>query len=409
VRTLQHHGDDVQRAEPGRRTAVNLSGVEVADLHRGIALVLPGTLTATSRLDVRLHVLDDAPAAVRHRMQVMVYLGTQEVGATAWLLDGSELAPGEDGFAQLHLDAPLVASPGDHLVIRRASPPATLGGGSVLDVQPRRHRRRDAAVAEALTRRSQGDAAALVTEELRKAPTGVDLATLTRLVGAGRPQIEAALQALGDQAIPFGERRWIARERWDDLRARALRVLSAFHEQEPLRAGMPREEWRSRLRLTAALGAEAIRLLRAEHAVDEQQGTLSVQGRGRAVSDTDQQLANRIVAALEANPVDPPALATLRAEQGLTNPLLRLLIEQKRVVRLGNDVAMGAAAYARATRAVAEYLGEHDAATVAQLRDHLGATRRLVVPLLEHLDAARVTMRDGDLRRLRHRPGTTAS
>jgi selenocysteine-specific elongation factor len=410
VRALQHHGDDVQRAEPGRRTAVNLSGVELADLHRGMALVLPGTLSPTSRLDVRLHVLDDAPAGVRHRGQVMVYLGTQEVAATAWLLDGSEMEPGSDGFAQLHLDHPLVASPGDHLVVRRATPPATLGGGTVLDVQPRRHRRRDPAVAEALTRRSGGDAAALVAEELRKAPTGADLAALTRLAGAGRPQIEQALQSLGDQAIPFGERRWIAPERWHDLRTRGLEVLRAFHDQEPLRAGMPREEWRSRLRLNATLGAEAVRLLRAEHAVEEQQGTLSLPGRGRAVSDTDQQLADGIVATLEAHPVDPPALATLRSDHGLTNPLLRLLIEQKRVVRLGNDVAMGAAAYARAAESVAAYLGEHDAATVAQLRDHLGATRRLVVPLLEHLDAARITMRDGDLRRLRRNPpGQAAS
>ena len=88
----------------------------------------------------------------------------------------------------------------------------------------------------------------------------------------------------------------------------------------------------------------------------------------------------------------------------LFEELLRLLVEQKRVVRLGNDVLMSATAYAAALQRVTEYLGEHDAATVAQLRDHLGATRRLVIPLLEHLDAARVTARDGDLRRLRRRP-----
>jgi selenocysteine-specific elongation factor len=98
-------------------------------------------------------------------------------------------------------------------------------------------------------------------------------------------------------------------------------------------------------------------------------------------------------------------VADLRAG-GLTTPLLRLLIEQKRVVRLGPDVLMGAAAYTRASAAVEEYLTVHEAATVAQLRDHLGATRRLVVPLLEHLDAARVTVRDGDLRRLRRRSGS---
>ena len=408
VRALQHHGDEVQRAEPGRRTAVNLSGIDVADLGRGMALVLPGTLAATSRLDVRLRVLDDAPAAVRHRGAVVLYLGTEEVPATAWLLDGAELAPGAEGFAQLHLDAPVVASPGDRVVVRRATPPATLGGGVVLDVAPKRHRRHDAEVGAALQRRSGGEVEALVLEELRKARLGVDLATLVRLTGAGRAQVEAAVASLGEVALTFGERRWIARERWEELRERAVAVLAAYHGSEPLRAGMAREEWRSRLRLSGPLAAEAVRRLRAAGAVEEREGMLALPGRGRTVTDTARAAADAIVATLEQHPVDPPGMAELRAA-GLTPQLLRLLVDERRVVRLGPEVVMGAEAYARARQAIADHLGEHGAATVAQLRDHLGATRRLVVPLLEHLDAARVTVRDGDLRRLRNRPGTAAS
>ncbi len=407
VRTLQHHGDEVARAEPGRRTAVNLSGVEVADLHRGMALALPGTLSPTRRVDVRLEVLDRAPQGVRHRAGVTVYLGTQEVQASVWLLDGAELEPGDAGFAQLLLDQPLVASPGDRLVIRRPSPADTLGGGTVLDVDPRRHRRRDPEVAAAMQRRQDGGIAALTAEELRRARTGVDLPALVRLVGAGHAQVEAAIRELGDQAIPFGERRWIGREPWEALRRRALDALQRFHDSEPLRAGMAREEWRSRLRLSAAAGAEVLRRLRAEAAVTEQDGSLALAGRDRAVSDTEQRTADSVVAALDAQPFDPPGVAALRA-QGLTTPLLRLLVEQRRVVRLGNDVLMSAAACAEATARVTAYLEQHEQATVAQLRDHLGATRRLVVPLLEHLDAARVTTREGDLRRLRRRPAAAS-
>ncbi len=404
VRTLQHHGDEVQRAEPGRRTAVNLGGVEVSDLHHGMALVLPGTLVPANRLDLRVRVLDDSPAPLRHRGPVMLYLGTQEVSGSVWLLEGSELPAGAEGFAQIHLDAPVVAAPGDHVVLRRATPAATVGGGVVLDVAPKRHRRRDPAVAEALQRRAGGEAAALVLEELRKQRLGVDLPTLVRLSGAGHRQVEAAVAELGDSVMPFGEKRWIARERWAELRQRALRVLAAYHDAEPLRAGMAREEWRSRLRLTAAIGAEALRRLRAEGAVEEHDGALALPGRGRAVSDTARAAADAVVALLEARPYDPPGMADLRAA-GLTAPLLRLLIDERRVVRLSADVVMGAAAYARAQQAVSQHLASHDGATVAELRDVLGATRRLVVPLLEHLDAARITVRDGDLRRLRQRTG----
>jgi selenocysteine-specific elongation factor len=400
VRGLQHHGGDVQWAEPGTRTAVNLGGVEVADLDRGMALVTPGTLLPTTRVDLSVRVLDDSPAPLKHRGPVTLYLGTQEVSGSVWLLEGAELSAGASGFAQLHLDAPIVAAPGDHVVLRRATPPATLGGGVVLDVAPRRHRRRDAAVAESLQRRAGGEVAALALEELLKQRLGLELSTLVRLTGAGHQLVENALAELGDAVLPFGERRWIARERWDELRARALRVLSDYHDAEPLRAGIPREEWRSRLRLTAALGAEVTRRLRASDAVEEREGLLALPGRGRAVSDTARATADQLVATLEARPFDPPGMAELRAA-GLTPPLLRLLVDERRAVRLSADVVMGAAAYARAEHAVTEHLASHGAATVAQLRDHLGATRRVMVPLLEHLDAARVTVRDGDLRRLR--------
>ena len=407
VRGLQHHGDDVHRAEPGRRTAVNLSGVEVADLDRGMALVLPGSVQPTARLDLRVRVLDDAPAPLRHRGPVMVYLGTQEVSGSAWLLDGTTIDPGGAGFVQINLDAPLVAAPGDHVVLRRATPTATLGGGVVLDVAPRRHRRRDADVEASLQRRAGGEVPALVLEELRKGRLGVDLPTLVRLTGAGRPQVEQAITELGDGALAFGDKRWIARERWEALRRRAVQVLDDFHQAEPLRAGMAREEWRSRLRLSAALGAEVARRLAGSGALTDSDGVLALPGRGHAVSDSARTTADAVVALLDEHPVDPPAMAELRAA-GMTPQLLRLLIDERRVVRLSNEVVMSAAAYAHAEQSVSLYLETHDSATVAQLRDHLGATRRLVVPLLEHLDAARITARDGDLRRLRRRPGATA-
>jgi len=205
--------------------------------------------------------------------------------------------------------------------------------------------------------------------------------------------------------LPLGERRWIAPERWGELRDRAVGVLAAYHESEPLRAGMAREEWRSRLRLSGALAAEVVRRLRVAGAVEEREGLLALPGRGRSVTDTARAAADAIVATLEQHSVDPPGMADLRAA-GLTPQLLRLLIDERRVVRLGPDVVMGAEAYARARAEVEAHLAEHGGATVAQLRDRLGATRRLVVPLLEHLDAARVTVRDGDLRRLRRRSGT---
>jgi selenocysteine-specific elongation factor len=399
VRGLQHHGDDVRAAEPGRRTAVNLVGVGHREVSRGMALVRPGSLAATARLDAAIQVLPASPAPLRHRGPVVVDLGTAEVSAQVWLLDGAEIAPGESGFAQLHLDAPVAAAHHDRFVLRRATPPATLGGGIVLDVAPRRHRRRDPAVASSLSRRQAEGIDTVVLEELRKQRLGSELGALGRAAGVDRRLVEEALRALRDHAVAVGSR-WFASDRLEELRQRSTAVLEAFHAAEPLRAGMPREEWRSRLRLPAALSAEIGHRLAAEQALVETGGTVSLPGRGRSVSDAARDAADAILQRLGTRPLDPPSIPELRGE-GLTPQLLRHLVEEGQLVRLSDDLVLTAAAYAGARERVAEHLRAHGEATVAELRDALGATRRVVVPLLENLDAARLTLRVGDRRRLR--------
>jgi len=399
IRGLQHHGDDVATAEPGRRTAVNLGGVSHHDVGRGMALVRPGCLVAAARLDVFLQVLGDAPAPVRHRSEVVLFCGTAEVPAEVWLLEGSELQPGQAGFAQLDLRTPVPAAHHDRFVVRRASPPATLGGGRVLDTTPRRHRRRDPAVAASLSRRQEDGIETVLLEELRKLRLGADLAMLVPAAAAGRGLVERALRGLGDAVRPLGQR-WLAHERWEELRQRSATALSAYHDAEPLRAGMPREEWRSCLRLPAALAADVAHGLGSEGRLVESGGVVALPGRGRLVSEQTRSAADAVVALLEERGLDPPTAAELRSA-GLGPQLLRHLVDERRVVRLSADVLLAASVYESARARIEAHLAEHGEATVAQLRDALGATRRVVVPLLEALDAARVTVRSGDLRRLR--------
>jgi selenocysteine-specific elongation factor len=399
IRGLQHHGADVSAAEPGRRTAVNLVGVGHRELRRGMALVRPGSLAPTARLDVHLAVLDDAPAAIAHRGSVVLFLGTAEVAAQVWLLEGTELGRGEEGFAQLHLAAPICAAHHDRFVLRRATPPATLGGGMVVDVAPRRHRRRDIAVAASLQQRRDEGVEVAVREELRKQRLGGDIALLARAVGAGHSQVTRALADLGDAVVTLG-RRWLAIERWDDLRQKSATTLAAYHQAEPLRSGMPQEEWRSRLRLPGSLASDVAHRLAAAGALMETDGQIALPGRGPTVSAATQIAADSVMARLDARPLDPPSPAEL-AGDGLTPPLLRHLLEERRVVRLSPAVVLSRQAFEAARAQVVEHLERHGQATVAELRDALGATRRVVVPLLEALDAEKVTLRDGDRRRLR--------
>ncbi|HEX3605777.1 MAG TPA: selenocysteine-specific translation elongation factor [Candidatus Dormibacteraeota bacterium] len=399
IRGLERHGERLERAEPGGRTAVNLAGVERAQLGRGMALVAAAAMGPVQRLDARLEVLDDAPAGIRHNATVSLHLGTSEVAARVWLLDGAAIEPGAAAYAQLQLAAPLAAAPGDRLVLRRMSPQATLGGGVVLDSAPRRHRRRDPAVAAALGRLEEGGLRALLLELLARQRLGSDPAALARAAGAGRGEVDAVLSGLGEGVVQLG-RRLLAPSRWEELRRASTALLTAFHDTEPLRPGMPREEWRSRLRLPGPLSADVVHRLRAEAGVVEDDGCLALAGRGRRLSGRAEQTIAEVLAVLTARGLDPPPMAELRAA-GLTPGLLRVLVDDGRAVRLSAEVVVAGPVFAAARARVEEHLRAHGEATVAQIRDAVGATRRVVVPLLETLDATRVTVRSGDLRRLR--------
>ena len=224
---------------------------------------------------------------------------------------------------------------------------------------------------------------------------------LARTAGAGRREVDAELAGLGDELVRLG-RRLLARSRWEELRAASTAAIAAYHDAEPLRPGMPREEWRSRLRIPGPLSADVVHRLRGEGVLEEADGCLALPGRGRSVSDSARRAADAVLALLAERGLDPPTMAELRAA-GLTPQLLRLLLDDGRAVRLSTDVVLAGIVFAGLRERVEEHLRAHGEATVAQIRDAVGATRRVVVPLLETLDASRVTVRVGDLRRLRSR------
>src|SRR2546423_10561236 len=182
IRGLQQHNVAVERAHPGTRTAVNLSGLEHTEVGRGDVLA-PGALASSRRVDVRLNVLADAVQPLHHRQRLLIYHGTSELMVEVSLLQGDQLRPGEGGLAQLFLTSPLVGLEGDRFVLRVPSPAETVAGGQIIDMAPRRHRRRDASVVESLAARAEADASTLAVLELAKHPLGLDVETLAGRVG----------------------------------------------------------------------------------------------------------------------------------------------------------------------------------------------------------------------------------
>ena len=390
VRGLQQHNRKVEVASPGSRAAVNLVGVDKDDVRRGDVLALPGALASTRRVDAQVRVLPGAPRPLRHGAQLLLHTGTAEVAARAIVLESDTIEPGASGWVQLWLGAPLAAAAGDRFVLRVASPSLTLAGGRFADVTPRRHARNDDRVAESLERRAAGE---VLQEELRKYPRGITEAALLKATLASAPDLSAlAARRAGG---------WLfAEEAWTSLSARATAALAEYHARNPLRSGMPREELKSRLGLAPAAFAAVLPELAAEADLGERDGELALPGHEVRV-DAGGGGAARLVELLGAQPFAPPSLPEAMRTAGISAEMVRALAQRGDIVRLSEEIAFTRAAYESAVELVRDLIAAEGSVSVASLRDRMGASRRPVLALLEHLDAQRVTRRVGDARVLR--------
>jgi selenocysteine-specific elongation factor len=390
VRGLQQHNQKVDTAVPGNRIAVNLIGVEKSQVERGDVLARPGALQATRRVDARVRVLASAPRGLRHGAELLLHTGTVEVGCRAILLEGDTIEPGNEGWTQLYLERPIAAANDDRFILRIPSPSLTVAGGQINDVAPRKHPRHDAAVRESLERRAAGD---VLQEELRKYPRGVTLSALLKATLA----TEADVSRL--QARRVGE--WLfAQEAWSAVADRAARELAAYHSEHPLRRGMPREELRSRLGIQPGVFSSVVKALAEEQRVEERDGEVAALSH-RVADQSSGGPAARLIEILGIEPFAPPSLAEAMGTVGATPEHVRALAQSGELERLSDDMAFTRDAYERAVVAVRDLIATNGSVSVAQLRDRLGASRRPMLALLEHLDAVKVTRRVGDARVLR--------
>jgi selenocysteine-specific elongation factor len=390
IRGLQRHNEKVELVGPGSRVAANLGGVEKSELSRGDVLAPVNGLSPTRRVDARLRVLASAAQAVRHGAQLVLHTGATDAGCRLIVLEGDEIEPGHEGWVQLYLERPIAVADHDRFVLRVPSPGMTVAGGTIVDVAPRKHPRHDSAVRDSLARRASGN---VLQEELRKYPRGVTVAALLKATVAPEADVDK-LEAhrLGD---------WIfSDDAWRSIAARAAAALSAYHQTYPFRAGMAREELRSRLGVPSASFPAIVRGLADEGRLIERDGSLAAPDHEVAVQTADGPAAE-LLRLLGEKPFAPPSLPEAARQAGASDELVRALVQRGELVRVGDDVAFTAAGYDSAVALVRELIEANGSVTVAQLRDRMGASRRPVLALLEHLDSRRVTRRVGDARTLR--------
>ncbi|HMK08190.1 MAG TPA: SelB C-terminal domain-containing protein, partial [Anaerolineales bacterium] len=391
----------------GSRVAVNVSGVDASQVRRGDVLSAPGAYEATRRLDVLVRVLPEAPVAVHHGQAVKAHLGTADVVARVRLLEADELAPGTKGWAQLLLDRDVIAADQDRFILRRPTPAATLGGGVIVAAHPRRsHRRRDPSVVATLEGLSHGGPEERVLARLAEAgisrladlegpgemPTAEIRETLAELVRDGRV-IRLATSSDPDEAC------FAAADAWRVLTDRAVALLTQYHADHRLRPGMPREEFRHRMGLPARYFDEVLAGLGGAGVVSEVGTRLARTGFAPHLDAQEEAHAEELRQRFAAAPMGPPSIHECRQVVG--DEGWNLLVWSGEFVEVSDDVVFDASTYRRVVDEIRLALGQGESITVAQVRDRYQTSRKYALALLEHLDAAGVTMRVGDERRLR--------
>ncbi|MDQ6695698.1 MAG: SelB C-terminal domain-containing protein, partial [Chloroflexota bacterium] len=407
IRGLQSHKHKVESIGPGNRVAVNLVGIEVDNLARGMVIATPGWLEPTQRVDIQLHMLADAPAPLEQNSRLDFFTGSTETPCQITLLDTTQLEPGDTAWAQLRLRDSVALTKGDRYILRRPSPSLTIGGGQVVDSHPRRHKRFHEETLQSLETLQRGTPEEIILEAL-----GSGTMEPKALLEKASLNNEQGIEALGKLvergiALSLGGTETlspahttakfvIARASWEALIRRVETLLSHYHHHQPLRRGMSKEELRSRLSEAIPPKAfpYAIALGVSRGLLAEDATTLRLPTHEVRYSPAQLQQVERLRQAHSSSPYSPPSPADLFIDA----EVLATLVESGEFVKIDDNLLYTRRAYDRFKEGVLKTIDEQGEVNVASMRDLFGTTRKYAIPFLEHLDEQKITRRKGDVR-----------
>jgi selenocysteine-specific elongation factor len=397
IRGIQTHRQAVDSIGPGRRVAVNLSGLNYGEVDRGEVLTIPGWLTPTHTVSAHLRIVPSMSRGVKHNLGVTFHAGTNETNARLRLLDTEELKPGQEGWAQFDLQRPMAMVKDDSFIIRSAQ--WTLGGGEVVDPKPRRHRRFQAADLQRLEVIGQGSTRDLLLQIL-DAEGLLEFQELVRRANISQEEAREELETLRqDETVlllvgkEIGiDARLLSANRWNAIRDQVVSFLSAYHEQYPLRAGVAREQLRQRMKLAGASFQAVLAHLALSGVIVEEGPLVRSEGHQVQLSEPQESTARTFLKELEQNPFSPPGNLNIDSE------ILGVLLAQNRVIRVNEQIIYATSAYEEMLNRILGHLNEHGEISVGHVRDMFDTSRKYAVPLLEYLDTKQITRRRGDAR-----------
>jgi selenocysteine-specific elongation factor len=398
VRGVQVYGAPAEQASAGQRTALNLADIEPSDLARGMVLGAPGVFRAATQLDCSLELLPSAKP-LKHRAPVHFHAGTAEIEAQVRLLEGATvLKPGQRAWARIVLQEPALLLPGDRFIIRMFSPVVTIGGGVVVDTAAVRYRKVDR-VGERLRTLAEASVPERVALLVRESKYGMGLADLVARSGLTEREVQTAaasapLIAFQQPQVWFADRAW-----FQSVREKLVRTLREFHQKNPLLPGIPKQDLRGReLPDSPPFLIDALLAQAREIAVEGENVRLA--SHKLVLKQDEEQARGAIERAFEEAGLAVPALPDVLAKSGVeasrARSLLQILLREKRLVKISDDLVFHQSAMGKLRAMVGAHKGSRF--NVGTFKDWTGISRKYAIPLLEYLDRERVTRREGDER-----------
>ncbi len=403
IRGIQTHGSTSERAELGDRAALNLQNIAKDDIERGNVLATADYFVPTKILDAKISLLPGAKA-LTNRTRVRLHLGTREIMARVKVLGTDKIEPGGSGYVQLLLEELAVAQKRDPFVIRQYSPQFTIGGGILLDVNPKPHKRLDAAVVEHLKRLENFDPSEIVTSLLLQHSQPIQAAELEKLSGFDAPVLKPILETLKSKnlILTFGAKELLLHKTvYGRIKSSIHHSVELFHQNEPLRPGIKKANLLAQTCKTMPQVFEAALVdLQHDNLLVMSNDMIKCTSHEIKLTDDERKLTDDILAILQDGQFTTPPTKVMAQMLNCSADRiqfgLQALLGLDKIVRFEGDLYFTKEALAEAQRRLQAFAG--DEITVGEFREMLDTSRKFAMPLLAYFDEIGLTERVGDSR-----------
>jgi selenocysteine-specific elongation factor len=412
VRGIQVHGESVEEAHSGMRTAINFQGLEKASIERGQVLSTANALLPSYMVDVSLHYLESNKKKIKNRSRVRFHTGTSEIMGNLILLAEEDLRPGEDTVAQIRLDEPVVVVRDDRFVLRSYSPVRTIGGGQVLNPVPEKHKRFRQEIIKGLQGLITHDPEGIIAHHVLAAGVrGVSFSALMIMTNLSERLLEKYLQGMLSRKdvnlIDKEQRLFVHQTSFEGLQKSMSTHLQAYHDKNPLKEGMPKEELKSKLPTTVGtrVFTMALNQMTADKTVVQEGDSVKLTAHKVSLGEDQAGMKKKIAGIYLENGLQPPyfkeVVSTFDFDSSHAKDVLMLLVAEGVLIKAKEDLYFHTEPMRGLKETLITYLQMHGEITTPQFKEMTQASRKYVIPLLEYFDANHVTLRVGDSRKLR--------